>query len=149
MYSYEQRIKAVELYIKYGRSAAATVRELGYPSKKNLRRWHAIYIRTGGLPERSAPKPKYSQAQKQAAVQHYLTHGRCLARTRKALGYPAAGTLRQWLLEHDPDLVKESTGSYKGPLLSAGAKRDAVVELCSREGAASVVAEKLGVSRQV
>ncbi|MDZ4058204.1 MAG: DUF4817 domain-containing protein, partial [Polynucleobacter sp.] len=34
MYSYEQRIKAVELYIKYGRSAAATVRELGYPSKK-------------------------------------------------------------------------------------------------------------------
>ena len=30
MYTYEQRIKAVKLYIKYGRSAAATVHELGY-----------------------------------------------------------------------------------------------------------------------
>lgn len=50
MYTDEQRIKAVKLYIKYGRSAAATVRELRYPSKKNLRRWHTIYIRTGRLP---------------------------------------------------------------------------------------------------
>ncbi|WP_416139569.1 IS3 family transposase [Halomonas sp. HK25] len=149
MYTYEQRIKAVKLYIKYGRSAAATVRELGYPSTKNLRRWHAIYIRTGGLPERSATKTKYSAPQKQAAVQHYLTHGRCLARTRKTLGYPAAYTLRKWLLEVEPGLVRESAGSYKGSPFSPEAKRDAVIELCSRKEAASVIAENLGVSRQV
>lgn len=39
MYSYEDRIRAVELYIRYGRKAAAVVRELGYPSCKNLIRW--------------------------------------------------------------------------------------------------------------
>ena len=31
MYSYDDRIKAVELYIKYGLKAAAVIRELGYP----------------------------------------------------------------------------------------------------------------------
>ena len=106
MYTYELRIRAVKLYIKYGRSPATTARELGYPSKKNLRRWYAIYIRTGGLPERGAPKTKYSEPQKQAAVQHYLTHGRCLARTRRTLDYPAAYTLRKWLLEIEPGLVR-------------------------------------------
>jgi putative transposase len=40
MYSYEDRIKAVELYIKYDKSAAATVQELGYPSYKMLIRWY-------------------------------------------------------------------------------------------------------------
>lgn len=34
MYSYEDRIKAVQLYIKYDRNAAATVQKLGYPSRK-------------------------------------------------------------------------------------------------------------------
>lgn len=38
MYSYEERIRAVKLYIKYGKSAAAVVGELGYPLRKNLRR---------------------------------------------------------------------------------------------------------------
>ena len=36
MYSYEDRMKAVKLYIKYDCSAADTVRELGYPNRKML-----------------------------------------------------------------------------------------------------------------
>ena len=64
MYSYEDRIKAVQLYIKYNRSAAATTHQLGYPSRKNLRRWYQTYVETGDLPERSRPKPKYSSEQK-------------------------------------------------------------------------------------
>jgi len=32
VYSHEDRMKAVRLYIKYDFSAADTVRELGYPS---------------------------------------------------------------------------------------------------------------------
>lgn len=30
MYSYEERIRAVRLYIKLGKQAAATIRKLGY-----------------------------------------------------------------------------------------------------------------------
>ena len=33
MYSHEDRIWAVELYERYGRRAAAVIRELGYPDR--------------------------------------------------------------------------------------------------------------------
>ena len=38
MYSYEERKKAVELYIQYGYRAAAVIRELGYPDRHTLKR---------------------------------------------------------------------------------------------------------------
>mgnify|MGYP005855988481 CR=1 FL=1 len=38
MYSYSDRLKAIELYIQYGKSAAATVRALGYPARTFARR---------------------------------------------------------------------------------------------------------------
>ena len=49
MYSCEDRIRAVELYIKYDLSAADTVRELGYPSHRMLVRWFREYQETGRL----------------------------------------------------------------------------------------------------
>ena len=33
MYSYEDRIRAVDLYIKLGKRVRATIRQLGYPTK--------------------------------------------------------------------------------------------------------------------
>ncbi len=33
MHSYEDRIRAVELYYRYGKKASVVVMELGYPSK--------------------------------------------------------------------------------------------------------------------
>lgn len=53
MYSYEDRIKAVELYIKYDLCAADTVRELGYPNRKMLVRWYKEYQETGDLHKNS------------------------------------------------------------------------------------------------
>ena len=40
MYSYEDRIRAVRLYIKLGKRTAATIRQLGYPTKNSLKGWH-------------------------------------------------------------------------------------------------------------
>ena len=37
MYSYEDRIRAVELYIKLGKRTSPTIRQLGYPTKNALR----------------------------------------------------------------------------------------------------------------
>ena len=34
MHSYEERIKAVRLFIKYELSVADTIRELGYPTER-------------------------------------------------------------------------------------------------------------------
>lgn len=39
MYSYEDRIRAVELYIKLGKRVRATIRQLGYPTKNALKAW--------------------------------------------------------------------------------------------------------------
>ncbi|KLP89932.1 hypothetical protein, partial [Klebsiella quasipneumoniae] len=43
MHSYEDRIRAVELYYRYGKKASVVVMELGYPSTKQLGRWVRIY----------------------------------------------------------------------------------------------------------
>lgn len=40
MYSYEERMRAVELYIKLGKRLRATIRELGYPTKNALKGWY-------------------------------------------------------------------------------------------------------------
>ena len=45
MYSREERMKAVELYIKYDKSAAAAIRELGYPDRHTLRSWYEFYLK--------------------------------------------------------------------------------------------------------
>ncbi len=34
MYSYEDRVRAVELYLKLGKRVKATIRQLGYPMLK-------------------------------------------------------------------------------------------------------------------
>ena len=65
MYSYEDRIRAVELYIKLGKRSAATIRQLGYPTKNSLNSWHREYERGHDLPMGYVrSRPKYSAEQK-------------------------------------------------------------------------------------
>lgn len=93
MYSYEARIRAAELYIKLGKRVRPTIRQLGYPTKSSLKGWYNEYQRKLDLPMGYAGRePKFSQAQKAAAVEHYLTHDQCIAVTMRALGYPGRGT---------------------------------------------------------
>jgi len=102
MYSREQRMEAITLYIKYDQSAADVFHELGYPDRKTLPKWYAAYLKeqeTGVLKDRYSRCPKYSLEQKETAVKHYLEHGRRFSRTVKALGYPSRETLRDWCKE--------------------------------------------------
>lgn len=88
MYSYEERIRAVKLYIKLGKRLRATIRRLGYPTKNSLISLYREYKRDCDLQMGYArPSGKYSADQKQLAVQHYLDHDRCIASTLRALGY--------------------------------------------------------------
>ena len=86
----KKRIKVIELYIKYDRSVGDVIHELGYPSRKLLPKGYADYLKeleTGSVRDRYSRSPKYSTEQKDAAVKHYLEHGRRLTRTIRALGY--------------------------------------------------------------
>lgn len=85
MYSYEDRLRAVRLYIKLGKRVGLTIRQLGYPTKNALKNWHREYEQHLGLSGGYVRRPKYSQTQKELDVHHYLEHGRCLAATIKAL----------------------------------------------------------------
>jgi transposase-like protein len=86
MYSYEDKIRAVELYIKLGKRVKVTIRQLGYPIKNALKGWYREHERRGDLAKGYHRAPKYSMARQQAAVDHFLHHGRCIDFARKALG---------------------------------------------------------------
>jgi len=147
MYSYEDRLKAVKLYIKYGYSLADTVRDLGYPNRRMLARWYREYQETGDLHKAYVKQPKYTLEQEENAVNHYLEYGRNITRTVKALGYPTRHTLREWIDKAVPGARKSSI--RHGPIVkyTHEQKRDAVIALCAREGAAADVVDAFGPSR--
>ena len=91
VYSYEDRIRAVQLYIKYDRSIADTIRELGYPDRKTLTKWYKEYVENGDLHIVYSREPRFTNEQKQKAVDYYHEHGRYIRRTVRILGYPSRG----------------------------------------------------------
>ena len=72
MYSYEQRKKAIETYLRT-QSVSETLRVLGYPSSKELYKWIHEYQQNGKLHKKRV-KPEriyYTEEEKAAAVQFY------------------------------------------------------------------------------
>lgn len=145
MFSYEARLRAVQLYIKLGKRVGLTIRQLGYPTKNALRNWYREFETSQDLRAGYARRPRYSEADKRQAVDHYLEHGRCIALTIKALGYPSRAMLSAWLQElHPQDGVRIVSRS---PELPPEAKQSAVIALCTRESSAQTVADEVGVCR--
>ena len=148
MYSYEDRIRAVKLYIKLGKRVGATIRQLGYPTKNALKSWHREYEQGGDLPVRLVrSKSKYSAEQKRVAIEHYLNHDHCLVGTGNALGYPCRDTLAAWISQRHPETRIKVVGKAVGIPRPREFKQAAVVELCTRQVSAQAVAQKLAVSR--
>lgn len=85
------------MHITLGKRVGATIRQLGYPIKNALKGWYREFEHRLDLsPGYARSKPKYSQAHKAAAGEHYVSHDRCIAATMRALGYPGRGTLSAW-----------------------------------------------------
>lgn len=149
MYSYEDRLRAVKLYIKYDYSAIDTVRELGYPDRHSLRNWYKEYKTQGDLHKNRDRESKYSLEDRKKAVTYYLEHGKSVSRTCKKLGYPSRTTLVQWLEEDVPDQIKHRRQIGSSMVdLPQEIKEQAVIDLCSREGRAKEVAAKYDVTRE-
>lgn len=148
MYSFEDRIRAVELYIKYGHSAADVIREPGYPNRGSLRNWFREFEESGDLRADKVRLSSFSDERVRAAVDHYLEHGRSPAQTVRAMGYPKSGaTLATWVDELAPGQWREvracgnCTHSYED-------KVDAVAALETRSKPAAEVASERGVARE-
>lgn len=84
MYSYEDRVRAVKLYIKLGKRTGATIRQLGYATKNSLKAWHREYEKNLDLRATYVrAQPKYSVEERTLAVDHYLNHGQSNALPEK------------------------------------------------------------------
>lgn len=148
MYSREERIKAIELFIKYDRNATDVVRELGYPNFRSLKNWYRDYLNeqeTGVVWERGTRCSKYSSEQKKVAVEHYFENGRNLSRTVRTLGYPSRQMLMSWCNVLAPGTRKKRVG---GIVYTKEQKLEAVIALCARNGSAKDVAQKYGIKRE-
>ena len=149
MYSREKRLQAVELYIRYERSAAAVIHELGYPDPRMLAKWYKAYLEeqdSGLIRAQNARYLKYTLEQKNLAVEYYLTHGRNLSKTVRALGYPSRILLAQWCKELAPEAGKKrvSRVQYTQEQKIAG-----IIAMETRSGSAKEIADHLGVTRAV
>ena len=148
MYSYADRIRAVELYIKLGLRVRATIHQLGYPTKNALKGWYQHYLKHRDLPASQAPRaPKYSLQQRQVAVAHYLAYDRCIAATMRVLGYPGRGTLTAWVRQDCPEISKSMVGRSWPTTKPDALMCEGVVQLCARQSSAQEIADKLGVCR--
>lgn len=148
MYSYDDRVRAVKLYIKLDKRIAATITQLGYPTKNALKTWYREYEQRQDVSKGYVrSKQKYSEAQKKLAVDHYLDHDRCIAGTIKALGYPSRGLLTRWIDELSPETRKRLVSKGIRAVHSEAFKNAAVIDLCMRQTSAQVSAHQLGVDR--
>ena len=148
MFSYEDRMRAVQLYLKLGKRVAATIRQLGYPTKNTLKGWHREFLQNQDLRVKKRPVPRYSALQKQVAVEHYKDHGRCMSFTLKSLGYPGKTTFGNWLDELCPEARISWVGRRKPTRRTEPLKRAAVIDFCLREDSAQDIAQKLDICRQ-
>lgn len=137
MYTYADRMRAVELYIRLGLRVRATIRQLGYPTKNALKGWYQQYLKHQDLPENKAPRAqKYSLEQRQAAVAYYRAHDRCIAATMRALGYPGRGTLTAWVRQDCPETSKSIVGRAWPAAKPDALMCEGVVQLCARQSTA-------------
>jgi putative transposase len=149
MYTYEERISAVKLYIASGYDVAAVLNAVGYPSPNALRQWCREYEATGTLHIKVQRKDLYSAEQINAAVSYYAEHSGSLIGTCRALGYPDRNTLREWVHLSCPERIKSTQDCKTGRKLvrcSLEQKRAAVEEWMNGTPDYKVAA-KYGVSR--
>ena len=148
MYSYEERMRAVKLYIQYDFHVRTVMRELGYPKERHvIPMWYKEFRQNGDLKHERKRRSKFTEEQKQAALNYYFEHGQCFATTVKALGFPSRQVLQSWVREVRPDLTRHCATSRSLVHLTDDEKNQAAIELCYREGTAQEIADKYGISR--
>lgn len=148
-YTRDEKLKAVQLYIQYGKSPAAVRHELGYPTKNCMYIWYKEYIRNNNsFPEDKVRHSKFSPEQRKAAVDYYLTHGKSIARTILALGYPGKTTQCEWLNEDLAGSERKWFCKRNSCLVrcSQEQKDQAVIAYCSGEKTTKQISEEYGVS---
>ena len=153
IFTNEEKLKAIELFIQYDFSPGAVITQIGYPSHRSvLYRWYKAYKANGDcFPEKlKRGRSKYTGEQKRIAVDYYLTHGKSLKKTINALGYPGTTCLCEWLNELAPGQNRKWFCKRNDHMVrcSQDQKCPAVLEYTSGEKTVSQIAEELNISKE-
>ena len=143
MYTTEQRRAALEALVRNGYDFEATRREVGYPDVTTLRRWLRDFEERGEVarPCSSRSSGRYTEEQRRAAVDHYLSSGRKAVKTARELGYPDRKTLMRWVDELAPGKRRRVSA---GDSATTAERLAAAVAFDGRQGSAEAAAAELG-----
>ena len=131
MYSQEDRLRAVKLYLDLDNNATLTVRRLGYPDVTTLAYWVDEYQRKHSLHPHKRRYRKYSAEQKAHAVHYYMEHDLNILQTVKVLGYPSRPLLKAWIEEKEPVEAEKRCQTSKPYVRCTQEERErAVLESC-------------------
>jgi len=108
-------LAAVELYVKFDKSACSVVRELGYPNTKMLRLWYHEYFEEGDLHKKPRLQSGYTSEQRAAAVKYYQEHDKQHFTVTRMHEYLTV-KLGHKELEHSYHLVRRYMKSYRNDL---------------------------------
>jgi len=147
MYTYKEREKADKLLIKYDLNIAATIRKLGYPSRNALRLWYQEYIESGNSISSMLGDQNTRLSRKSMQLDTIKSHGRNMARTIKAIGYPHRETMREWIRELAPSEQKVCRKQICMVEYTPKQQKEAVIESFAGKRSVTRSADSLGVSR--
>ena len=121
---------------------------MGYPTNNTLIGCYREYEREQDLQlGYSRTSEKYSDEQKQFAVEQYLDHDQCIASTLGALGCPGRDLITRWIDELHPQVRRRMAIRALNTQHAPEVKTTAFVELCTRTGNALAIAQSVGVCR--
>ena len=148
MYTREERMKAVDLYIKHKKNATPVILALGYPARKSLPRWYKIYMKekeTGILHDGLFWLLKYPLEKRKYAVDCCRENGWNFTKTSVEIGYPCPKTLKLWCYE----LTAGKCDHQISRRYTLEEKRRAVEAFYFRECSSYEVSARLGIHRGI
>lgn len=149
MYQKKEIDKAIKTYFQLG-SERKSIRVLGYPDRATLRSWIREYRLSGKVEPKngSGRKHRFDLAQQKQAVQYYLSHGRNITQTLRALGYPGSQvTLRTWIRTHAPKAMRDKVRTVPQVKHSEEIRMEAVAKYRQKKSTAIAIAREYGVTR--
>lgn len=147
MYSYEERMEAVRLYIDCNFSFAVVKRKLGYPKQyTSLRGWYEEYEATSELKDKATRKARYTKEQIRRAVRYYMKY-RNIAKTLRDLNYPSRPLLKLWISQRYPDEFADKESKRPAISIDKELKEQAVIDYYEGDISITDIADKYKVSR--
>lgn len=146
-YSYKEKKKAVDLYLKHNESYSTIQKILGYPnSLTSIKNWVKEFKKNNSLSD--GKTSKYTLKERKRAVAYFLKYRKSLRRTCRELGYPSYTLLAKWIVEDVPaekQYCKRSSSLIK---YTEEQKKDIVIKMCTTASSVQEIATDAGVVRE-